>query len=87
MVVSEFTHIMFDIDNNKRLAVLLLVIFCFNCLRKSDGLPPVQYVSTRAGLVDVPRDIPCNVKRIILHTNVELFFPNLHITHKLGRDR
>ena len=69
MVVSEFTHIMFDIDNDKRLAVLQLVIFCFNCLRKSDGLPPVQFVSIGAGLVDVPRDIPCNVNRIVLHDN------------------
>ena len=69
MAVSEFTHIMFDINNNKPLAVLLLAIFVFNCLRKSDGLPYVPFVRIGAGLVDVPRDIPCNVNRIILHDN------------------
>ena len=66
MVILRFSPIMVDRDNDIRLHVLLFVIFWFNAPSKTEGL---NFIRIRAGLVNVPRYIPCNVTNVILSNN------------------
>ena len=67
IVILRFIRIMVDRDKDSRLHVLhLLVIFWFNVSGKTEG---TEFIRIRAGLVNVPHDIPCNVTNVILTDN------------------
>ena len=66
MVVSRFIPIMVNKHNDLWLPMLLLGIFCCNVSNKVEG---VEFIRINAGLVDIPREIPCNASKVILNAN------------------